>query len=375
MKPEEQGNAAADSRRPLKLLPNRVWRTYEGGGLLDRWHGADAPSDGAFPEDWVGSLVRAANVGREQITEGYSQYIGSDGTVRLLKEAVERSPQSFLGSGHVAKYGVQSALLVKALDSSERLTIQVHPDRKFAKEQFQSDYGKTEAWYVLGGRTIDGVEPYLLMGFKPGITREVWRKLFEAQDIEGMVNALHQIPLREGEVFLVEGGVPHAIGSGCFLIEIQEPTDLTLRTERTTPRGHAVPDQACHQGIGFERMLDCFHYEDLSYDETMQRWKKDPILLTGTEEGSEWQLIGSRDTDCFRMHRLEVAGRWRLKPQDSFFTAIAVKGSGKLSWAGGELSVRAGDSFFIPADSEELELIRSGDDAQALQVLLCFPPA
>ncbi len=71
-----------------------------------------------------------------------------------------------------------------------------------------------------------------------------------------MLDSLHKVPLTEGEVLLIEGGVPHAIGSGCFLIEIQEPTDYTLRVERTTVRGETLPDTACHQGAGFpERLL------------------------------------------------------------------------------------------------------------------------
>jgi mannose-6-phosphate isomerase len=93
--------------------------------------------------------------------------------------------------------------------------------------------------------------------------------MFEAQQIPEMINPLHRIPLKQGDVYLVEGGIPHAIGKGCFLIEVQEPTDLTLRTERITPRGHSVPDLACHQSRGFDQMLDCFHYEGLTYEETM----------------------------------------------------------------------------------------------------------
>jgi mannose-6-phosphate isomerase len=54
--------------------------------------------------------------------------------------------------------------------------------------------------------------------------------------------------LEPESVYLVEGGVPHAIGSGCFLVEIQEPTDLTLRVERTTPRGNGVPDVGVIKG-------------------------------------------------------------------------------------------------------------------------------
>ncbi|THF72794.1 type I phosphomannose isomerase catalytic subunit [Cohnella fermenti] len=358
--------------QPLKLLPNRVWRTYEGGLLLEAWSGAIEPKDSSFPENWIGSVIRAHNVGRERFIEGYSRFIASDGTEHLLKDCVERDPQAFLGKRHAEKYGTQTAVLVKALDSSERLTIQVHPDRRFAKQNFQSDYGKTEAWYVLGGRTINGEEPYVLLGFKQGVTREVWRRLFEEQDLESMKNALHKIPLNEGEIFLIEGGVPHAIGSGCLIIEIQEPTDLTLRTERTTPRGMLVPDHACHQGIGFDRMLDCFHYEELSYEDTMRRWKKEPRIVNTTPDGTEWKLIGECDTNCFRMYKLDISGRYRMNGTGVFYNAIIVSGAGKIGWSYGELSIKEGDSFFIPADCEFVQYVREG--GTKLRILLCFPP-
>ncbi|WP_168123517.1 type I phosphomannose isomerase catalytic subunit [Paenibacillus sp. HB172176] len=360
------------STQPLKLLPNRVWRTYEGGRLLEAWSGAIEPKDGPFPENWIGSVVRAHNVGRERLVEGYSKFIAADGTEHPLKDCIEQDPQAFLGRRHAEKYGRQTAVLVKALDSSERLTIQVHPDRRFAKRHFQSHYGKTEAWYALGGRTIDGEEPYVLLGFKPGVTKEVWRRLFEEQDLEGMTHALHKVPLREGEVFLIEGGVPHAIGSGCLIIEIQEPTDLTLRTERTTPRGMLVPDQACHQGIGFDRMLDCFHYEELSYEDTMRRWKKEPRVVNATLDGTEWELIGENDTECFRMRRLDISGRYGMSGTGVFCIVIVVEGKGKIGWSYGEQSLKEGDSFFIPADCEFVQYVREGDTE--LRIVLCFPP-
>lgn len=169
------------------------------------------------------------------MVEGLSEIVLENGKSITLKDLIRSNPEDILGRRHTAKYGSETAVLVKVLDAGERLTIQVHPDREFAQSAFQSVFGKTEAWYILGGRTIGGEDPYVLLGFKPGMTQAKWKQLFEDQDIPGMIGALHKIPVQPGDVFLVEGGVPHAIGSGCFLIEIQEPTDYTLRVERTTP--------------------------------------------------------------------------------------------------------------------------------------------
>ncbi len=49
------------SRKPLKLHPTRVWRTYTGGKLIDEWHGYETPVDSSYPEEWVSSLVTAYN--------------------------------------------------------------------------------------------------------------------------------------------------------------------------------------------------------------------------------------------------------------------------------------------------------------------------
>lgn len=357
---------------PLKLLSNRVWRTYMGGKMIESWQGSDSPQDSELPEEWVASVVQAVNVGREQVSEGLSRFAAPDGSVHTLLSAIEQAPEAFLGRRHVQEHGAAAALLVKVLDAGERLTIQVHPDRDFARSEFDSPFGKTEAWYVLGGREIGGEEPCVYMGFKPHVTRESWKRLFEEQNISGMLNALHRIPVRAGDVFLVEGGVPHAIGAGCFLVEIQEPTDLTLRTERTTPRGMALADRACHQGIGFEKMLDCFHYESLTLEETLARWKIAPQTVHDRPEGAEIRLIDASRTPCFRMDRLRIRTAARFAKSDHFTVGIVTAGRGSLRYPGGVCALNQGDQLFLPAGLQSMEWISDGD--AELDIVLCHPP-
>lgn len=361
------------AERPLLLQANRVWRTYSGGRLIDQLQGQADPQDGSFPEEWVASVVKAKNVGREHIRdEGMSRIRLDDGTTITLQQAIESDPQSFLGKTHAEAFGAHTAVLVKLLDSSERLTIQVHPDREFARAKFQSRFGKTEAWYVIGGRTIDGQEPCVLFGFKPGMTAEKWKRLFDEQNIPGMIDALHRIPVREGDVFLVEGGVPHAIGSGCFLIEIQEPTDYTLRTEKVTPRGQAVPDQACHQGLGFEDMLRCFHYDAYSLEQIKSKWYIPPTPLAETAGGRLTPLIKETDTDRFRMNRLTVTTEFDAELDGTFSIAIVLQGRGRLRWQSGETAVAQGNTFLLPASMSAATWVNDG--SEPLQVIVCHPP-
>ncbi|RKN84889.1 class I mannose-6-phosphate isomerase [Paenibacillus ginsengarvi] len=365
------------SQIPLRLIDDRVWRTYRGGLGLEAWRRQHDPRDSDYPELWVASTVQAVNAGREHAAaEGLSQVAlpGSpDGTAVTLKELIESDPARFLGAEHARRYESSPALLVKVLDSCERLTIQVHPDPDFALEAFDSRFGKTEAWYVLGGRTIDGEPPYVLLGFKPHVTKELWRRLFEEQDIPAMLDALHKVEVREGDVFLIAGGLPHAIGSGCLLIEIQEPTDLTLRTERTTPRGVRLPDRACHQGIGFDRMLDCFHYEAACLTDTLFRTKIVPEVADHQDGGTETFLIQPKHTERFRMNRLQVTGQYEMAKQDEFAVAIVVAGSGTLLFASGEAALGTGDTLFLPAGLRHMTW-RANDPREALVVVLCYPP-
>ena len=171
---------------PLKLTSNRVWRTYTGGLYLEQWQKKKDAADGDYPEEWIASTIRAKSAGREQMVEGLSQIQSCNDPDITLKALIESDPDTYLGAKHAAVFGKETALLVKLLDSAERLTIQVHPDLTFAEKHFQSRFGKTEAWLILGGRTINGEAPYVLLGFKPGVTRERWRSLFEQQDIQGM---------------------------------------------------------------------------------------------------------------------------------------------------------------------------------------------
>ena len=363
------------SIRPILLLANRVWRTYSGGKSIEQWQGNSRAIDSDFPEEWVASTVIAKNVGREHIVEGLSKLIFRGHEVKL-QEVIESDPVAFLGQQHVDQFDSNPGILVKVLDAAERLTIQVHPDLDFAQRMFSSRFGKTESWYVLGGRTIDGEEPYLLFGFKPGITRESWKAMFEAQQIPEMIDALHRIPLKRGDVYLVEGGIPHAIGKGCFLIEVQEPTDLTLRTERITPRGHSVPDLACHQGIGFEHMLDCFHYEGLSYEDTLKRWKKEPRLLQQQSGGNEIVLIGKEDTDRFNVHVLEVEvdRSYSSALPSGFCIAIIVSGEGTVAWDNEELPLSTSTQLFLPAGLKEVTWNNNSTTGEIMNIVLCYPP-
>ena len=128
-----------------ELTGERTWRTYIGGKLLDILQEKIKPEDNHFPEEWMFSTTRARNSGREEIVEGLSYIKNSNKT---FLEYIKNSPY-ILGEKHVKRWGENLGVLVKLIDSNERLTIQVHPNNKKAQELFNSQFGKTEAWHIL----------------------------------------------------------------------------------------------------------------------------------------------------------------------------------------------------------------------------------
>jgi len=325
----------------LKLEENRVWRLYRGGKLLDELHGREG-TDGSFPEDWLASVVEAINPPRDGAPahEGLSRAVLACGETAYLRDLID------------TPFGV----LTKFLDSAERLPIQVHPDKETAMRLFNSEYGKTEAWYILDGREIDGEAPYILMGFKEDVTTDTLKDLFERQDIEGMAALLHKIPVTPGEVYLIRGGCPHAIGSGVLLLEIQEPTDYTISLETHDTQGNQVPERFIHQGLGFEKMFECFHYTAQGIDGA----RVEPRELSPSYE----ELISYDDTPCFCLRRMRVSGISEQGSEELPYTLAVTKGEGSVNG----IAVKQGDCLYVSAGQGTYEI--EGE----MEILQCLPP-
>ena len=332
-----------------KLQPNRVRRTYLGGSRIDAFCGTGGTRDGQLPtpEDWMASTVTAFNGTLEIEGEGLGRL--ADG--RLVKDAVGSLP-----------------ILVKLLDSDERLVIQAHPTVPFAKARMNSDVGKTECWYFLPGTSPDAC---VYLGFKPGITREKWIRAFDEtnrpieqsnnrpidQSNNPLLSWLHRIPVAPGDFVFVDGGVPHAIGGGCFMIELQEPSDLMVVAERFTPSGRQIPDAKLHGGLGFDGMFDVYAYEGRSCDEICARYVRRGGSSVSSG-GNVRRLLGPELTDKFSEWLLASGATLRL-PRDRG-VAVVTAGAGTLNG----VAVEKGDRLVF-ADEASLTL------AGAAEVVVC----
>jgi mannose-6-phosphate isomerase len=355
------------AQTPLKQLPNRVWRTYQGGALIDRWKKIKPEKDGNMPEEWIMSAISARGKNRPP-EEGLSLLTAPSGII-LLNELIRADPELFLGQRVAGKFGT-TGVLIKMLDSRERLTIQVHPDKPFARAMLNSAFGKTESWYVLGGREINGEKSCIYLGFKGGITEEIWSALFYAQDIAGMLDCLHRFEVNPGDAFMIYGGVPHAIGSGCFLMEVQEPTDYTMRVEKITPVGLILGEELIHQGIGEKNMLKCFHYDGYSYGEAKRRWKVNPMEKASSDAFKLKTIFNESHTDCFALNELDLKGEMTLRGNGDFFVGVIYSGEGSMTCGGKDYSFTQGDEIFFPAAVERVAF----NSTVASKILLCYPP-
>jgi mannose-6-phosphate isomerase len=117
--------------------------------------------------------------------------------------------------------GADPELLVKYLFTSERLSIQVHPDDA-AAQAAGYPRGKDEAWLILAAEP----DSTIALGTREPTTREA----LKAGALDGsIVDMLDWRPVKAGDVIYSAAGAVHAIGAGITVIEVQQNVDLTYR--------------------------------------------------------------------------------------------------------------------------------------------------
>jgi mannose-6-phosphate isomerase len=334
--------------------------------MLDRMEGRPAPADGPFPEDWLGSTVRAINPGRDATVEGLARVLFSGGEA-VLADLVADDPEYFLGAPHVKRFGNNPMVLVKYLDSAVRLPFQAHPTVEFSRQHLNAESGKTEAYYILSTRP-EVTEPYIYLGFQHPPTRAELRRMIAEQDIAAMEKCFDKIPVKPGDVYVVAGGLPHAIGGGVLMVEVMEPTDFVARVEFNVA-GRVIPESARFMGRDVDFCLDFFSFEPLPLSAVQSRWRCQPRTLEKTATLHRESLVDTRLTDRFNVLRSTITGRtpWRAH---GFTVLLVVKGSCELATANEKISLAQFDRIVIPHGMDSLEIT-----AQNRVVLLeCLPP-
>jgi len=183
------------------LYKERVW----GGRWLAAKFGRALPGGGSIGESW------------EVVDRAEAQSVEAD-SGKTLREILQQRPEEIMGPGYDPDRPFP--ILVKWLDCSARLSLQVHPPAPVA-EQLHGE-PKTECWYIADATR----EAALIVGLKRGVTREQFKQAIAAESLEPL---LHRFPVRPGQSMLLESGRLHAIDAGNLILEIQENSDTTYR--------------------------------------------------------------------------------------------------------------------------------------------------
>lgn len=351
----------------IKFTANRVWRTYQGGKMLDTIEGKENPKDSSFPEDWIGSTVQARNVGREHVSEGLAMVMDDEGQSVPFRDLLKNNQEYFLGNDGTAMRSMDDIPLVKYLDSSTRLHFQAHPTRAFAQERLGLPRGKTEAYVILETRE-EVSDPYIYAGFQRSPSREQLKTWIETQDIESIESCFDRIPVKPGDVFLIPGGRPHALGEGILMLEIMEPSDLAVRFEFERC-GFEIPEQARFMGRDIETALDVFNFEPVAPEKVDAEFRCPPTVITNDEQGNCLEeLIGADKTSCFTIKRTSVSGSFKRK-EDAFFYGVVIGGSGTFRIGDEVTQLKRWERFFCPADVKEFEYVSNS----GMSILECYP--
>lgn len=222
-------------------------------------------------------------------------------------------------------------ILAKFIDAKGDLSIQVHPSNEYALAH-EHQFGKTEMWYVLD------CEPgaTLYYGFQHQISREEFQQRIQDNTLTEVLNA---VPVEKGDLFFIPAGTLHAIRKGIVVAEIQQNSNVTYR----------IYDYGRVGADGKPRQL---HIQQAL--EVTQRTPPQP------DPDFHGHLA---QCPYFTVDVME--GRFTLDcGPESFVSVLVLEGTGAL-WEGDEsMSLRKGESLFIPAGAGQCRL--EGDGLKCL---------
>ena len=242
-----------------------------------------------------------------------------------LRELIKKYGHDLVGS----KISIERfPLLVKVINSREKLSVQVHPGDEYAMKN-ENDYGKTEAWYVIDAKP----EAKIIIGTK-NCSKEEFTKAVEENRCEGYLNFVN---VKKGDAFLISSGMVHAICEGLVIEEIQQNSDITYR----------VYDYGRPREIHVEKSLDVIDFslnaENLANGEmeACNGYKKYKIC----------------ENQYFAIVKINIEKQYKdISEKERFHIITCVEGEGIITSGTITEKIKCTDSFFIPANLGEYTL-------------------
>jgi mannose-6-phosphate isomerase len=235
-------------------------------------------------------------------------------------------------AGHSLKEWIQSQgidrlpILIKIIDAKKDLSVQVHPNDKMAV--ILNSEAKSESWYALD----DG---FVYVGFNQNVTLEQVKDAILANTLESL---LQRIEIKKGEMSHIPGGTVHAIGSGSFILEIQQNSNTTYRLYDWGRVGADGKPRPLH----VEEGLAALDWENLYVQ------KAESVLEEQTLQYRTEHLL---ETPYYIIRKITINGEYKPGISSNFLSYFCEEGKGVLYSDEGTISIQAGESFILPAES------------------------
>lgn len=322
---------------PLRLPANTLPSFYNGAGRIGRWRGVEVPP--TDPEDWIASTSRRTGMGTRGLTVLDDE--------RSLADAIENDPAGWLGDD-LARRGNSSRMLLKLLDAGTRLPVHVHPDGEFARKHLGQLDGKAEAWLVLHAEPGASVH----LGFRHDVAEDELLRAVSEQDIPSLLESMNRIPVAAGDVLYCPPGVPHAIGAGILVIEVQEPSDSSIMLEwdgfPISPEDRFLGLDACHALSATDRS----GYSGARINELVGCSVEDLAVAPG----GIVSLLPPAAAEYFAAEQIVPRVEVTLEP--GFSVLFVIAGEGTLTPHSGlsDDVIRTGDVWLVPAGAGAITL-------------------
>ncbi len=301
------------------ILKSIIW----GGSEISKFKNLDEVEDG-IGESWEVSAVKGSiSVIKNGELSGTS-----------LDELIKEAKGQLVGEKVYEKYGNKFPLLIKFIDAQDDLSIQVHPNDELAKKRHNS-FGKTEMWYIVKAKP----DAFVIPGFKKKITPEQY--LEKVKD-NTFTDTLQKQYVKKDEVYFLPAGRVHAIGSGCFIAEIQQSSDITYRIYDYNRKDANGNPRELHT----ELAKDAINYT--VYDSYQTGYK--------SEENRPIELVRCK---YFTTNLLKIDKTFNqdVSNIDSFIVYMCLEGSCTLEDDNhNKVTIEQGESILIPAIIDNISI-------------------
>lgn len=313
-----------DSLYPLKFAP--IYKEYIWGGtkLRDKLNKKIPSSINKCAESWE---ISSINENLSVVTNGF--LAGNN-----IQELIEVYMGDIVGDKVYNKFGDEFPLLIKLIDASDTLSIQVHPNNEVARERHHA-FGKTEMWYIIDSEPNSEI----IVGFNKTVSSAAYQNHLESNTLKEILNFEKA---QSDDIFYIPAGRIHAIGKGIMLAEIQQTSDITYRIHDW----NRVDKNGKPRELHTELAQDVI---DFKKHETYKSVKKDIM-------NNDVELVKS---EFFTINRLSFNKNLDRDYNliDSFVVLLCIDGDCVINFGDGQKEfLSKGETTLIPADLKEISL-------------------